>query len=132
MERKANKVIDKEIYGWNVNDIFKIVDTEFKPHLPEDLRDMINYDGITEGIEMYLEEIFDNDEIIPEFVKEYQERRPNEYLVHTWGIGEDNDDYICVVTTFEPEEGDNHKNRLLHIDIYRWDGELKYRISYVK
>lgn len=145
MENNKNEItIEKEIYGWDVNDIADIIEKEFISILPEDIKNKL--EGIedftpAEGFCMWLDEVYDNDKELPEFVKEYSKiHTEGDYMVQGSSLETDEDEFVLsVVTTFQPREDDNdnsdgrnHDNRLLYILLADGYGEPLFKVNYVK
>lgn len=133
IEEIKSVIREKELYGWHIKEQQEIIRKEFIPNIIKEAYGDLNNFTISEGISMTLDEIYDEEDIIPEFVKQYQERRPDEYLCSVGSIDKDNGIfYIAIVSTFELLEDGKHKNRILYITLLDEDGEDIFTLSFVK
>lgn len=135
----------KELYGWGVQDIDRIIKEEFIPLLPEEYKEKLSNNlsyNPEEGGVFGAEEIFDEEDLNQiEYIKE---NNIEDFLVQTLGI-EIDDEYFIIntVTTFEPEldedlvsklnpeTGRDNNNRLLFINLMT-DIETMFKVKYVK
>lgn len=142
MENNNVITIEKEIYGWNINDIGNIIKESFISILPEELKNKFEDDedfSPAEGYCFDYDELYVEGEYVPEFVNTYMsENKENQFMVQSLGIDiEDECLIINVITTFQPREdegqdGRNHDNRLITIELSNDSGETLYKVNYVK
>lgn len=140
--------LEKELYGWNIKDIGRIIREEFISILPEQFRFIVKDVKDFTPSESYgfsVDEVFDED-TLTNYVRDYvHNSEDRSFLGHILGIDDDFGWFnIYVVTTFQPrwdnetklpqegEDGRNHDNRVLYIALTDEDGEGLFTINFTK